>query len=240
MALPGVAKEALCWSCKLKLENPSSFFCGHCGIKQVGFEAGVGFLEENVEEGEEPEEPIDPIQRGEHEEVLGFPDTLLTYVRVFHPRPRRLADGKLWEKGFLKRYHPREHDKLNMNHGDVRHWFSDLEDPFVAEFFKHPSIRHDTSMMRRFAEFVETREPELASLVFVNEGMTLHWKIDDILRYTIEIKHHRRKQMKGLKFGLLNKCIKKHPTTSTIGIQQICKGQLQQEHQITKKGCVQR
>jgi hypothetical protein len=110
----------------------------------VGSEAGVGFPEEDVDEGEEPEEPTDPIQRGEHEEVLGFPDTLLTYERVFHPRPRRLAAGKLWGKGFLKR-----HDKLNMNHGDVRHWFSDLEDPFVAEFFKHPSIRHDTSMMRR-------------------------------------------------------------------------------------------
>ena len=173
MALPSVVEVALCWSCKSKLGSPSSFFCGHCGMKQVGFEVGVGFLEEDVEEGEEPEEPTDPIQCGEHEEVLGFHDTVLTYERVFHPRPRRLAAGKLWGKGFLKRYHPRQHEKLNLNHGDVRHWFSDLEDPFVAEFFKHPSIRHDTGMMRRLHEFVETREPELASLVFVKEGMTL-------------------------------------------------------------------
>ena len=197
MALPGVAEEALCWSCKSKLGSPSSFFCGHCGIKQVGSEVGVGFLEEDVEEGEEPEEPTDPIQCGEHEEILGFPDTLLTYEHVFHPRPRRLAARKMWGKGFLKRYHPKQHEKLNLNHGDVRHWFSDLEDPFVAEFFKHPSIRHDTGMMRRLTEFVETREPELASLVFVKEGMTLRRKIEDIIRYTIEIKHYRRKQMKG-------------------------------------------
>ena len=66
----------------------------------------------------------------------------------------------------------------------------------MGEFFKHPPIRHDIGMMRRLIEFVETREPELASLVFVNEGMTLRWKIEDfILHYTIEIKHYRRKQM---------------------------------------------
>jgi hypothetical protein len=46
MALPGVAEEALCWSCKLKLGSPSSLFCGHCSIKQVGSEARVGFPEE--------------------------------------------------------------------------------------------------------------------------------------------------------------------------------------------------
>ena len=45
------------------------FFCGHWGIKQVGSEAGVGFPEEDLEEGEDPEEPTNPIQRGEHEEV---------------------------------------------------------------------------------------------------------------------------------------------------------------------------
>ena len=61
----------------------------------MGSKAEVGFLEEDLEEGEEPEELTDPIQRGEHEEVLGFPDTLLTYERVFHPRPRHLAAGKL-------------------------------------------------------------------------------------------------------------------------------------------------
>ena len=196
MALPGVAEETLCWSCKSKLGSPSSFFCGHCSIKQVGSKARVGFPEEDVEEGEEPKEPTDPIQCGEHE-VLGFSDTLLTYERVFHPRLRCLATGKLWGKGFLKRYHPRQHEKLNLNHDDVRQWFSDLEDPFVAGFFKHPSIRHDTSMMRMLTEFVETREPELASLIFVKEGMTFRWKIEGILRYTIEIKHYRRKQMKG-------------------------------------------
>ena len=197
MALPGVAEVALCWSCKLKLGSPNLFFCGHCGIKQMGSEDGVGFPEEDVEEGEEPEEPTDPIQHGEHEEVLGFHDTFLTYERVFHPRPRHLVARKPWGKGFLKRYHPRQHEKLNLNHGGVRHWFSDLEDPFVGEFLKHPTIRHDTSVMRRLTGFVETRKPELTNLVFVNEGMTLHWKIEDILHYTIEIKHYRRKQMKG-------------------------------------------
>jgi len=77
----------------------------------------------------------------------------------------------------------------------VWHWFLDLEDPFVGEFFEHPSIRHNTSMMKRLIEFVETHEPELASLVFVNEKMTLRWKIEDILRYAIEIKHYQRKKM---------------------------------------------
>lgn len=89
------------------------FFCGHWGIKQVGSEARVGFPEEDLEEGEDSEEPTNPIQRGEHEEVLGFPDTLLTFERVV---PLVLG---VWLLGFLKRYHPRHHGKLILNHNDV-------------------------------------------------------------------------------------------------------------------------
>ena len=82
---------------------------------------------------------------------------------------------------------------MNLNHGDVRHWFSNMNNEFVNEFFNHPSIRHDPHMMKRLTEFVKAKEPELVTLLFINEGISLRWKIEDIVRYAIEIKHYRRK-----------------------------------------------
>ena len=49
-------------------------------------------------------------------------DRQLSYERVFHPRPQRMADNKqLWGKQFLKKYYSRQHEKLDLIHGDVRH-----------------------------------------------------------------------------------------------------------------------
>jgi hypothetical protein len=111
------------------------------------------------------------------------------------PRPRRMADSKqLWGKQFLKKYYPRQHEKLNLIHGDVRHWFSNTKDPLVDDFFKHPSIRHEGPFMKRLLEFVKAREPELATLVFIEESITMRWKVEDILKYAIEIKHYKRKR----------------------------------------------
>jgi hypothetical protein len=73
----------------------------------------------------------------------------------------------------LKKYYPRQHEKLNPNHRDVRHWFSNTKDPLVDEFFKHPSIRHDGPFMKRLLEFVNARELKLATLVFIEESITM-------------------------------------------------------------------
>lgn len=50
-------------------------------------------------------------------------------------------------------------------------------------------------MMKRLTEFVKAREPELATLLFMEEGISLRWKVEDIVRYAIEIKHYQRKLM---------------------------------------------
>jgi hypothetical protein len=47
--------------------------------------------------------------------------------------------------------------------------------------------------MRRLVAFVEAQELELATLVFVKEGLTMRWKIEDILKYAIEIEHYKRR-----------------------------------------------
>lgn len=42
-----VPLKVSCWACKFELGNPSALFCGECGRKQVGSEAGLGFASES-------------------------------------------------------------------------------------------------------------------------------------------------------------------------------------------------
>ena len=85
-----------------------------------------------------------------------------------------MTDNKqMWGKQFLKKYYSRQHEKLNLIHGYVRYWFSNTKDPLVDEFFKDPSIRHDGPFMKRLLESVKAREQELATLVFIEESITM-------------------------------------------------------------------
>ena len=89
-------RQHQCWSCKTELGTPGSLFCGQCGRKQVlGSEVGSSFPKRDLlVEPNEPNEEVD--------EAIGIPDTLLTYERVFHPRPGRLPTCKTVGKGFFK------------------------------------------------------------------------------------------------------------------------------------------
>lgn len=42
-----VPLKVSCWACKSELGNSSALFCGACGKKQVGSEAGLGFASES-------------------------------------------------------------------------------------------------------------------------------------------------------------------------------------------------
>lgn len=198
---------ACCWSCKIRLVSASSSYCCYCGARQSagGIDLqvqvqGSGGAESHLQAqgpgGAESQGKLFSSHSSDFQ-VNGpsISDRQLSYERVFHPRPRRMADNKqLWGKQFLKKYYPRQHEKLNLIHGDVRHWFSNTKDPLVDEFFKHPSIRHDGPFMKRLTEFVKARELELSTLVFIEESVTMRWKVEDILKYAFEIKHYKRKQ----------------------------------------------
>jgi hypothetical protein len=46
--------------------------------------------------------------------------------------------------------------------------------------------------MKILYAFCDAWELELYNLVFFQEGIQLCWKVKDIVKYVIEIKHHRR------------------------------------------------
>jgi hypothetical protein len=62
----------------------------------------------------------------------------------------------------------------------------------VSKFIAHPNIHHNVPFMKRLYAFCDAWELELYCLVFFQEGIQLCWKVEDIVKYVIEIKHHQR------------------------------------------------
>jgi hypothetical protein len=126
------------------------------------------------------------------------PPTIVTptYNRIYKLRPPHLYSVEvhgLWGKAFLKQYHHHAASKVNDNHRDVRNWFKNKYDPIVIKLLFDSNLCHDRASMDLLRSFCAQREPELATLVFINERLHIWWKLEDIVSYALEHKHHCQK-----------------------------------------------
>jgi hypothetical protein len=71
-----------------------------------------------------------------------------------------------------------------------------LSNPLVFKFIAHPNIHHNVPFMKILYAFCDAWELEFCNLVFFQEGIQLCWKVEDIVKYVIEIKHRRKKSGK--------------------------------------------
>lgn len=194
--------SGFCDECGTSFLRPTSKWCSECGTPR----------HEDLMETELPLEVMEngggPNGSGQ-DEALELPiwalpnhPTLTLQSRVYGKRPAGLPKEISWGKKFLKEHYcyRKQYKKVLWNQRVLREWFRDSNDAFVDEFVRSDSLRWNFEFIKRLDKYVKKRrrraaaaeEDNIVDIKFPTDGVTIHWKTTDILRYLSEYKKYRR------------------------------------------------
>ena len=194
--------SGFCDECGTSFLRPTSKWCHECGTPR----------HEELMEIANPLEVMGngggPSGSGE-DEALDLPlwalpnhATVTLQSRVYGKRLAGLPKDISWGKKFLKEHYcyRKQYKKVLWNQRVLREWFRDSNDAFVDEFVRSNSLRWNFEFIKQLHKYVRNRrrraaavqEDNIVDIHFPIDGVTIHWKTEDIVRYLSEYKKYRK------------------------------------------------